>query len=68
MNGERAAVNPAATGTKAAARYHRTVNAGETLTLDLRLAAVRDGKPLIPRRSPPYSSTIDPMARRVSSA
>ena len=28
MNGKRAAVNPAATGTKAAARYSRTVDAG----------------------------------------
>ncbi len=38
VNGRREAVNPAATGTKAAARYARTVGAGETVTLDLRLA------------------------------
>jgi hypothetical protein len=46
VNGERAAVNPSATGTKAAARFHRTIKPGETITLDLRLAAVRDGQPL----------------------
>jgi hypothetical protein len=43
VNGRRAAVNPADTGTKAAAHYIRTVGAGETLTIDLRLASVRDG-------------------------
>ena len=31
-------MNPARTGTKAAARYARTVGAGETITLELRLA------------------------------
>jgi hypothetical protein len=46
VNGERAAVNPSTTGTKAAARFHRTIKPGETITLDLRLAAVRDGQPL----------------------
>jgi hypothetical protein len=38
-NGKRDAVNPAATGTKAAALYARGVNAGETVILDLRLVA-----------------------------
>ena len=43
VDGRREAVNPAPTGTKAAARYARTVGAGETITLELRLACVRDG-------------------------
>ncbi len=42
VKGKRDAVNPAGTGTKAAARYHRTVNSGETLTIDLRLASAHD--------------------------
>ena len=46
VNGKREAVNPAATGTKAAARYSRTVDAGETIHFDLRLASVRDEHPL----------------------
>jgi hypothetical protein len=41
VNGKRDAVNPAATGTKAAARYVRTLGGGETVTLQLRLAATR---------------------------
>jgi hypothetical protein len=43
VDGRREAVNPARTGTKVAARYARTVGAGETITLELRLASVRDG-------------------------
>ena len=39
VHGHREAVNPAATGTKAAARYVRTIGAGETVVLELRLAA-----------------------------
>jgi len=46
VKGRREAVNPAATGTKAAASYKRTVNAGETITLGLRLASMPDGRPL----------------------
>ncbi len=46
INGEREAVNPAATGTKAAIRFHRTVKPNETLTIDLRLASVKNGNPL----------------------
>ena len=46
VHGKREAVNPAATGTKAAAWYSRTVGAGETLTLDLRLASMLDKHPL----------------------
>ncbi len=46
VNGRRDAVNPALTGTKAAARYARTVGAGETVTLELRLASLPDGKPI----------------------
>src|SRR5262245_14470785 len=37
VNGRREAVNPAATGTKAAARYVRTIPGGGTITLQLRL-------------------------------
>ncbi len=37
--GKREALNPAATGTKSAAHYARTINPGETLTVDLRLAS-----------------------------
>jgi hypothetical protein len=37
VNGERAAVNPAQTGTKAAARYHLEVAAGKTEIIELRL-------------------------------
>ena len=42
VHGKREAVNPAATGTKAAARYARTINAGETIVLELRLAVATD--------------------------
>jgi Glycosyl hydrolase family 63 C-terminal domain len=42
VHGHREAINPAATGTKAAARYVRTVAAGETVVLELRLAATTD--------------------------
>ena len=42
VNGKREAVNPAPIGTKAAARYVRTVGAGQTVTLQLRLAAAID--------------------------
>ena len=37
VHGEKDAVNPARTGTKAAAVYHRTLPPGETWTLDFRL-------------------------------
>ncbi|HEY6509565.1 MAG TPA: hypothetical protein VIY56_16200 [Vicinamibacterales bacterium] len=43
VGGRREAVNPAATGTKAAARHARTVGAGETVTIELRLASVSGG-------------------------
>ena len=46
VNGKREAVNPAATGTKAAVRYRRTIGAGETIHFDLRLASVRGEHPL----------------------
>jgi Glycosyl hydrolase family 63 C-terminal domain len=46
VNGRREAVNPAAIGTKAAACYKRTVSARETITFDLRLAAMLDEHPL----------------------
>ncbi len=42
VNGKREAVNPALIGTKAAPRYLRTVGAGQTVTLQLRLAAAID--------------------------
>jgi hypothetical protein len=47
VNGKHEEVNPASTGTKAASRYHRIVKAGETLTFDLRLASMPDGKLLM---------------------
>lgn len=37
INGKKEAVNPGHAGTKAAARYSRTVKPGETIALDLRL-------------------------------
>jgi Mannosylglycerate hydrolase MGH1-like glycoside hydrolase domain len=46
VNGKREAVNSAANGTKAAARYSRTIGAGETIHFDLRLASVRGEHPL----------------------
>ena len=46
VDGNLGAVNPDATGTKAAALYLRNVDAGETVTIDLRLASVRDGHSL----------------------
>ncbi len=46
VNGRAEAVNPAQTGTKAAAYFQRTVNPGETITLHLRLAAAVDAHPL----------------------
>ena len=42
VHAKREAVNPAATGTKAAARYVRSIDAGKTITLELRLAAATD--------------------------
>jgi hypothetical protein len=44
VEGKHESVNPAATGTKAAAHYTRTVAPGETATFDLRLASVVDGR------------------------
>ncbi|HSE87672.1 MAG TPA: glucosidase, partial [Candidatus Binatia bacterium] len=46
VDGKREAINPAATGTKAAARYSRTIGPGDTINLDLRLAAVLAEHPL----------------------
>jgi hypothetical protein len=46
VHGKADAVNPEARGTKAAARYHRTINAGATITLQLRLASLRGGDPI----------------------
>jgi hypothetical protein len=46
VSGRQEAVNPAFSGTKAAAWYKRTVNAGETITFDLRLASMLDAHPL----------------------
>ncbi|HTY87687.1 MAG TPA: hypothetical protein VMB80_09510 [Candidatus Acidoferrum sp.] len=45
VGGRRDAVNPAATGTKAALRYRRRLEAGWTMTLDLRLVLLRNGRP-----------------------
>ena len=45
VDGRREAVNPTARGTKAAARYALMVNAGDTVTLKLRLAARTGGHP-----------------------
>jgi hypothetical protein len=42
VEGNREAVNPAATGTKAAAHYIRTIDPGKTVTFELRLASLRD--------------------------
>jgi hypothetical protein len=42
IGGKQEAVNPADTGTKAAAHYIRTINAGETITVDLRLTCSDD--------------------------
>jgi hypothetical protein len=46
VNGKGDAVNAAMTGTKACARYTRTVNPGETVVLDLRLASMFEHHPL----------------------
>lgn len=46
VGGQREAVNPAATGTKAAACFARTIGAGETVTRRLRLAALIGDHPL----------------------
>jgi hypothetical protein len=45
VEGDAAAVNPAATGTKAAARYRRLVEAGRSVVLDLRLTALTAAAP-----------------------
>ena len=47
VEGKHHAVNPDSTGTKAAARYHFTSQPGETVTVQLRLAARPDGKPMM---------------------
>ena len=46
VHGNRAAVNAAGTGTKAAAHYSRTIGAGQTITLQLRLSALVGDHPL----------------------
>jgi hypothetical protein len=46
VQGRAEAVNPAQTGTKAAAHYRLTLAAGETITLRLRLSAQRHALPL----------------------
>ncbi len=46
IGGKRDAVNPDLTGTKAAARYIRTVGAGETVTFKLRLTHAVDNRAL----------------------
>jgi Glycosyl hydrolase family 63 C-terminal domain len=45
IEGNRLAVNPEPTGTKAAAHYYREVPAGETVSLRLRLAAMSENHP-----------------------
>jgi hypothetical protein len=45
VHGEDSAVNPAGVGTKAAAQYSATIEAGQTITYDLRLAAIRNNAP-----------------------
>ncbi len=44
--GNRAAVNSKGTGTKAAAHYSRTVGAGQTIAIEVRLSALIDDHPL----------------------
>ncbi len=46
IEGETDAVNSAETGTKAAAIYERVIEAGETITIELRLASAVDQHPL----------------------
>ena len=46
VNGERAAVNPAHTGTKAALHYELTIPAGGQQTVDLQLFAPKHSQPL----------------------
>jgi len=46
VKGQPEVVNPAAVGTKAAARYTRTIDSGEIITIDLRLASTRHANPL----------------------
>jgi hypothetical protein len=59
VEGKLESVNPAATGSKTAAHYTRTVGSGETVTFDLRLASVVDGRLL---RAP--FSEFDSLLRR----
>jgi hypothetical protein len=46
VNGQRAAVNSAGFGTKAAVHYQYNLDAGHTITIDLRLAATLENCPL----------------------
>jgi hypothetical protein len=46
VNGKHDAVNPAQSGTKAAAHYERTVEPGQTVTMQLRLSALVGDHPL----------------------
>lgn len=46
VNGDERAVNPDETGTKVAASYTRTVDPGQTVTFNLRLAAAVDAHPM----------------------
>jgi hypothetical protein len=45
IGGNRGAVNPARTGTKAAAHYYREIKPGETFSLHLRLTAIAGNHP-----------------------
>src|SRR5579871_76138 len=64
VDGRREAVNPERVGTKAAALYTREIEAGETLTLRLRLARVADHG----QQSDPFADFDSIFARRIGEA
>jgi len=64
IDGRREAVNPAATGTKAAAHYARTLDAGQVAAIDLRLAVTFGKRPL----ETPFAEFDSTMRRRRAEA
>ena len=64
IEGKGDAVNPERTGTKAAARYKRTIEAGKTVTIDLRFAACKDGAMM----TDPFADFDRLLAERIAEA
>ncbi|HEX2619065.1 MAG TPA: hypothetical protein VHL11_02930, partial [Phototrophicaceae bacterium] len=68
INGDQQTVNPAQTGTKAAAVYRLTVGGGETESIDLRLTAFADQKPVAKPTGKAFAGFDTTLAKRIKEA